>query len=109
MTCRSATICVEQPPRERSSLQLSYEFRPGRTTKHEAEPRGRNQQTKRAAQWGEIFRSCGEILGLNIKMHSKISDSVTSGMNRGTPDAGSVIQTHDQKKSRTRRSRNCIA
>jgi len=47
-------------------------------------------------------------LGLNIKLHGKISESATSGMNRGTPyAAGSAIEAHDQKKSRTRRSRNC--
>lgn len=46
-------------------------------------------------------------MGLNMKLHSKFSESVTSGMNRGTPYAGSAIEADDKKKSRPRRSRNC--
>jgi hypothetical protein len=42
-----------------------------------------------------------------MKLHSKFSESVTSGMNRGTPYAGSAIEADDKKKSRPRRSRNC--
>jgi hypothetical protein len=90
---------VELPPRERSSLQVQ---KGQRNTKRSPEsPGGGTSINNKAsgAVGGKIFRNCGEILGLNIKVHGKISESATSGMNRGTPyAAGSAIEAHDQKK-----------
>lgn len=79
-----------------------------RNTERRPRTGGRNLNQQQSERRGgeKIFINCGQILGLNIKLHSKISESATSSMNRGTPYAGSAIEADDQIKSRTRRSRN---